>query len=940
MPRHRMGQYGATAATTTTGTLAYPVTNAYVDRGVVAGGGSAVWEAGGAWLPSAQGIVDLGAEVRLYYEAGRSPGHTDWADYSALGMAYSSDGLTWTRSPSNPLATFLPGGSTGDILTAEGYFFHAIARNTAGQFNCVFGGATAIDTGDVRIDLYHQTSNDGVSWSPNAFAGAVKIVGWDTAGWVHTTAGQPLANEMDASGLWYDPVAQIWHMLYQQGTDSAKTWQIDHVSGSNLRALSGASSNAFLPISANPVDSSGQYRGCAIVDRGGGYIDCLTVAINAAATLHTLVRVPILPDFSWTAPGPPQILHYLQNDWALTGWREASIGFFVQGNLALMPYNDGLNTKLRTAPTVRTPDGRTPYLPSQSIRFTSSSNQYLERTALMSGLSSVKSFTLSFAIKVISNTGAYQTVLKLATAGDSLRCGVFFDTDGSIFVRAFNSAGTKILDVRTATSAYTTGTWYWCGLSVDMNAGFTNGFRWFLNDTDVKPGAATTFTNDTIDFTNATACRIGIDVTPSTGPLNAEISDFAFESNLFVDWSITALRRRAVSAAGELQQGDRDGRRVLGRVAMIWAVGPGSGWIGTVNNGGYGGGLSLVNGPLTNGSTPPGYLATSLAPIATNDAPAAVVTNTGNQDIDVLANDWFAGTPTISITSQSGPVTATVTGSGTSSRIRIPTAGASAGTQSVTYSLTATGNTGSSSGVLTISITAPTVTLGTIQSPAVVGSSLTQTKTVTGFTVGSANKVLAILQFGIPFNFTSDYTTTSVKLNGVEMTKLFWSRATVSGTGIYAYGYVLFAYLDSPTAGDIIVDWPGTNTNYSLKATVIPINGAAAGGAAFGNTARAEGGNETSMPLSLTPVGTNGWIVAAFSRRDNGDGPFAWSDSTVNTNEIAEWAGSGGAEAGSGAVSYRTTTTVTSYNMGCTANNTGAAADYQWSGAAVEVKSS
>jgi hypothetical protein len=99
-------------------------------------------------------------------------------------------------------------------------------------------------------------------------------------------------------------------------------------------------------------------------------------------------------------------------------------------------------------------------------------------------------------------------------------------------------------------------------------------------------------------------------------------------------------------------------------------------------------------------------VAYSTAPIAVNDtAPFLLVT--GNHDVDVLANDTYSGTPTISITSQTGPGTATIVGTGTASRIRVPTdGGLAAGTKSVTYSLTATGNTGSASATLTSVLTA------------------------------------------------------------------------------------------------------------------------------------------------------------------------------------------------------------------------------------------
>jgi hypothetical protein len=92
------------------------------------------------------------------------------------------------------------------------------------------------------------------------------------------------------------------------------------------------------------------------------------------------------------------------------------------------------------------------------------------------------------------------------------------------------------------------------------------------------------------------------------------------------------------------------------------------------------------------------------APAAHDDAFADIIQDTGDHDFDVLANDTYSGTPSVSIVSQTGPGTATVFGSGTASRIRIPTDGLAAGTKTVTYTLSATGNAGSSQATMTVEI--------------------------------------------------------------------------------------------------------------------------------------------------------------------------------------------------------------------------------------------
>ena len=231
------------------------------------------------------------------------------------------------------------------------------------------------------------------------------------------------------------------------------------------------------------------------------------------------------------------------------------------------------------------------------------------------------------------------------------------------------------------------------------------------------------------------------------------------------------------------------------------------------------------------------------------------------------------------------------------------------------------------------------ISLGTIQHGQV-GTAFEQTKTISGLTIdASATKILVILQFGIPYNYTDDYTPTSVKYNGVEMTKLYWSVATPSGAGLYNSGKTLYLYLDSPpSSGDLVVDWPGTNLNYTVAATLVNIVGAASGGAAFGAMARFEAATgTTAMPLSITPTQSGSWLFAAASRRDNTDGATTWNNSTLNSGEIAEWAGGGGIEAGSGASAYRTSANTSPHDVGAVAQFAGAANDYRSSIACVEL---
>lgn len=590
------GVLGASAATTP---WAYPLAASWTDRG-------AMFPSPQPWdynnSPGSQGFVEVGGTGYFYFEGGQSPGHADWSDFAAFGLATSQDGITWTEHASNPLATFLPlGVGSGDILTAEGYFYHAVTILPTGQFICAFGGATATDPGDVKIDMFRQTSNDGISWSPNNAAGKALIAAWNQSGWVHN-AGNSGYNEICPVGLWYDVANSTLHMIYIQKTVAAE-WSLDHVSGTDIANLLGANSAAFLALASNPVEANGQYRGGAIVDRGGGVVDVLVIATNAAFDTHALCRVPVLPDYSWTAPGPIEILYYMQSDFSQTGWREGSVAFYAAASLAFMPYNVGGFCHSRTAPAVRTTDGRLAYSPV-SARFTSASTQYFEKTTALTGVASSQlvSFSCWFRAATLHNG----TVIRMTTAGAADRFIIYLLSDGRVDIVARNSSNVVILDIANAIgTAFSANTDYWLGVSIDMTS-YAN-CRIYLNNTDIKQasvGTQTFTTNGTIDFGGCTVCRVGVD-SGTSFPLNAALADYGLLIGQRLDYGSTPIRRRFVTASNELQNPEVDGRRLFGKKPIIFFTGNGTGF--PVNKGSGGSFNAVTNGPLTNGSTPAGH---------------------------------------------------------------------------------------------------------------------------------------------------------------------------------------------------------------------------------------------------------------------------------------------------------------------------------------------
>jgi hypothetical protein len=599
------GVLGASAATTP---WAYPLAASWTDRGLMLPSPQA-WDFI-QWLPSSQGLVEVGGTAYYYLEGGQSPGHADWADFSAFGLATSQDGITWTEHPSNPLATFLPRGvASGDILTAEGYFFHAILILPTGQFICAFGGQTATSSSDVKIDMFRQTSNDGITWSPNNAAGSALIAAWNTSGWAHYFNSSTY-NEVCPGGLWYDVANSTLHMLYNAKTESGpKEWEIYHVFGSDIASFAGANSAKIFQRSQNPVEVGGEFRGSAIIDRGGGVVDCLFIAINVALDTHALCRLPILPDYSWTAPGPPEILYYLQSDFGVIGWSDATVAFYAAASLALMPYfADGVACGNRTAPAVRTSDGRLPYSPGNSAHFTHTSTQRIGKTSSLAGIANSSSF--SFACWFKTSTVQRCSILSFEKGGGGGELTVVLTADNKVGLWATNAAGGALIDLYSAASAYTNATEYVLMVAVDLTAGYANGLRIWLNNVDIKAATqgTNTFTNGTIGLTTPTVnCCIGADYYGTgASSYDGDLTNIGFQQGLFIDWGVTAIRRRCVTSDNKMQEPETDGRRWFGRKPILFVRGDQT---GILTNRGTGGGSFVFSGTgsLTAGSAPTGH---------------------------------------------------------------------------------------------------------------------------------------------------------------------------------------------------------------------------------------------------------------------------------------------------------------------------------------------
>ncbi|HET6520161.1 MAG TPA: hypothetical protein VFG47_10150 [Geminicoccaceae bacterium] len=94
-------------------------------------------------------------------------------------------------------------------------------------------------------------------------------------------------------------------------------------------------------------------------------------------------------------------------------------------------------------------------------------------------------------------------------------------------------------------------------------------------------------------------------------------------------------------------------------------------------------------------------------PVAVDDSGFTAIRGGTFVDIDVLDNDTYAGTPEIAVTVQPTLGSATVVGVGVDSRVRYVPPASGTGVTSLTYNLSATGNTGSDTATVGVTVEAP-----------------------------------------------------------------------------------------------------------------------------------------------------------------------------------------------------------------------------------------
>jgi predicted GH43/DUF377 family glycosyl hydrolase len=176
----------------------------------VLSGDVATWDEQGVYDPAV--ILD-GSSYKMWYRGGSGPG--------ALGYAASTDGVTWTKSGSNPvLVTGAPGAwDASDVKSPT------VVKDGA-TYKMWYTGTAEAGT----MAIGYATSTDGVTWTKSGSNPVLSVGG--SGAWDEYEVGRPtVIKDGSAYKMWYTGASNTWVYTigYATSTDGI-TWT---KSGSN-----------------------------------------------------------------------------------------------------------------------------------------------------------------------------------------------------------------------------------------------------------------------------------------------------------------------------------------------------------------------------------------------------------------------------------------------------------------------------------------------------------------------------------------------------------------------------------------------------------------------------------------------------------------------------------------------------------------------------------
>lgn len=229
-------------------------------------------------------------------------------------------------------------------------------------------------------------------------------------------------------------------------------------------------------------------------------------------------------------------------------------------------------------------------------------NDYMTRGAGLTGAADSKSGILSTWVRLDGGDGSPALLLCSTTtlAGSAVVFQFRRNIANKFEILGPNAASATILNLLTVASYTASATWLHVLFSWDLaTAGASN-----LYINDVSDKSAPTFTNDTIDYTSA---DWGIGGRPdAAGLLNGLLAECYFAPGQYLDFSVTANRRKFITATLRPMDLGSDGSVPTGTAPKVYqklVIGETVSNFAT-NRGG--GGNFSITGALTAGSTNPG----------------------------------------------------------------------------------------------------------------------------------------------------------------------------------------------------------------------------------------------------------------------------------------------------------------------------------------------
>ena len=227
---------------------------------------------------------------------------------------------------------------------------------------------------------------------------------------------------------------------------------------------------------------------------------------------------------------------------------------------------------------------------ANAVNFDGASD-WLERDGVLTGNVDGQQGTLVFWLNMNSGDGAAKNILYAD--------GGFFDcaraTNGELHLKLFNSAATTLLDMLSTNTRVAADGWICVMMSWDLSAALKAHL--FFNDVDETNTSIKV--EGTVDYTRidyAVGARVG-----GALKLPGCLSQFYFNPEEYIDFTVEANRRKFISASGKPVGIGADGSDPTGNIPLVFLSGATATW--HINKG-DGGGMT-ENGALTDCATSP-----------------------------------------------------------------------------------------------------------------------------------------------------------------------------------------------------------------------------------------------------------------------------------------------------------------------------------------------